>query len=130
MPVRARAAATAQRGIVEYIWGAVATVLAVVYTRLSRPAPRWSAAGYPHLATPISRLWGWLITRTSGVKVEIEGLEHLAGLRSYVLVSNHQSFFDSSRDLWLDAGGAALRGETGAGANTGSSDWRCAVRDT
>jgi 1-acyl-sn-glycerol-3-phosphate acyltransferase len=53
-----------------------------------------SMLGYPHLATPISRLWGWLITRTSGVKVEIEGLEHLAGLRSYVLVSNHQSFFD------------------------------------
>jgi 1-acyl-sn-glycerol-3-phosphate acyltransferase len=82
-------------GIVGYVWGAVATVLAVVYTMVLAPcAALVSVLGYPHLATPISRLWGWLITRTSGVKVEIEGLEHLAGLRSYVLVSNHQSFFD------------------------------------
>jgi 1-acyl-sn-glycerol-3-phosphate acyltransferase len=84
-----------RRGIVDYVWGAVATMLAVLYTAVLAPcAALVSVLGYPHLATPVSRLWGWLITRTSGVKVEIEGLEHLAGLRSYVLVSNHQSFFD------------------------------------
>lgn len=82
-------------GAVDFVWGAVATVLAVVYTFVLAPcAALVSIVGYPHLATPISRLWGWLITRTSGVKVEIEGLEHLAGLHTYVLVSNHQSFFD------------------------------------
>ena len=84
-----------QRGIVDFVWGALATALAVVYTMVLAPcAALVSVIGYPHLATPISRLWGWLILRTSGVKVEIEGLEHLAGLRSYVLISNHQSFFD------------------------------------
>jgi 1-acyl-sn-glycerol-3-phosphate acyltransferase len=84
-----------QRGIVDYVWGAVATALAVVYTIVLAPcAAVVSVLGYPHLATPISRLWGWLIIRTSGIKVEVEGLEHLAGLHSYVLVSNHQSFFD------------------------------------
>jgi 1-acyl-sn-glycerol-3-phosphate acyltransferase len=84
-----------QRGIVDFVWGAVATVLAIVYTMVLAPcAALVSVLGYPHLATPISRLWGFLITRTSGVKVEIEGLEQLAGLHSYVLVSNHQSFFD------------------------------------
>jgi 1-acyl-sn-glycerol-3-phosphate acyltransferase len=84
-----------QRGIVEVIWGAAATALAVFYTAALAPcAALVSVLGYPHLATPISRLWGWLIVRTSGVTAEIEGLEHLAGLKSYVLVSNHQSFFD------------------------------------
>jgi 1-acyl-sn-glycerol-3-phosphate acyltransferase len=84
-----------QRGIVDYVWGAVATMMAAVYTMVLAPcAAIVSVLGYPHLATPISRLWGWLIIRTSGIKVEIEGLEHLAGLRSYVMVSNHQSFFD------------------------------------
>ena len=86
---------TPQRGIVEVIWGAAATALAVFYTAALAPcAALVSVLGYPHLATPISRLWGWLIVRTSGVTAEIEGLEHLAGLKSYVLVSNHQSFFD------------------------------------
>jgi 1-acyl-sn-glycerol-3-phosphate acyltransferase len=84
-----------QRGLIEFIWGAAATALAVVYTAALAPcAALVSMLGYPHLATPVSRLWGWLIVHTSGVKVEIEGLEHLAGLKSYVLVCNHQSFFD------------------------------------
>ena len=84
-----------QRNLIDFVWGAVATALAVVYTMVLAPcAALVSIVGYPHLATPISRLWGWLIIRTSGIKVEIEGLEHLAGLHTYVLVSNHQSFFD------------------------------------
>jgi 1-acyl-sn-glycerol-3-phosphate acyltransferase len=84
-----------QRGVVEFIWGATATALAVFYTAALAPcAALVGLLGYPHLATPISRLWGWLIVHTSGVKVEIDGLEHLVGLKSYVLVCNHQSFFD------------------------------------
>jgi 1-acyl-sn-glycerol-3-phosphate acyltransferase len=84
-----------QRGVIEFIWGATATALAVFYTAALAPcAGLVGLLGYPHLASPISRLWGWLILKTSGVKVEVEGLEHLAGLNSYVLVSNHQSFFD------------------------------------
>ena len=39
-------------------------------------------------------MWARMIIRTCGIKVEIEGLEHLRGLKSYILVANHQSFFD------------------------------------
>lgn len=83
------------RSIVNFLWGAAATALSVFYTMVLAPcAAIVSLFGYPHLATPVSRLWGWLIMRTCGVKVTIEGLGHLDGLGSYVLVSNHQSFFD------------------------------------
>jgi len=84
-----------QRGIIDFVWGAAATALSVLYTAvLGCCAALVSLLGYPHLVTPISRLWGRLIMGTCGVKVEIEGLEHLASLSSYVLVCNHQSFFD------------------------------------
>jgi 1-acyl-sn-glycerol-3-phosphate acyltransferase len=53
-----------------------------------------AAIGKPHAVTPLSRLWGRLLIRTCSVKVRIEGLENLAGLKTYTLVSNHQSFFD------------------------------------
>ena len=46
------------------------------------------------MSTLVTRAWGRGIITVSGIKVKIEGLENLAGLKSYVLVSNHQSFFD------------------------------------
>jgi 1-acyl-sn-glycerol-3-phosphate acyltransferase len=48
----------------------------------------------PHWVTLVTRAWGRGIIGVCGIKVEIEGLENLAGLKSYVLVANHQSFFD------------------------------------
>jgi 1-acyl-sn-glycerol-3-phosphate acyltransferase len=88
-------APSSKRGLVDLVWGAVATALSALYTAiLACCAAIVSLFGHPHLVTPVSRLWGSLIMRTCGVKVEIDGLEHLAGLDSYVLVSNHQSFFD------------------------------------
>ena len=41
-----------------------------------------------------ARAWSWLILKTTGVAVEIEGLEHLDRSRSYVFASNHQSIYD------------------------------------
>ena len=41
-----------------------------------------------------ARAWSWLILKTTGVRVRVSGLEHLAGLRSCVLASNHQSIYD------------------------------------
>ncbi len=77
------------------VWGAVATLLAVLYTVLLGPGAAVAAAlGMHRGASAISRFWGWLIIKTCGVKVDIEGLEHLRDLKSYVLVCNHQSFFD------------------------------------
>jgi 1-acyl-sn-glycerol-3-phosphate acyltransferase len=41
-----------------------------------------------------ARAWAWLILKTSGVKVDVRGLEHIDPSRSYVFASNHQSIYD------------------------------------
>jgi 1-acyl-sn-glycerol-3-phosphate acyltransferase len=88
-------APAAARGPFIFVWGAIATLLSVIYTAILGPCAAIAAAlERPHAVTVVSRLWGRLIIRTCGVKLQIEGLENLAGLDSCVLVSNHQSFFD------------------------------------
>jgi 1-acyl-sn-glycerol-3-phosphate acyltransferase len=77
-------------------WGIVATAASVLYTfMVCAPSAAIAARmGSFQAASNISRAWGRLIIRMCGIKVEVEGLENLRGLKSYVLVSNHQSFFD------------------------------------
>ena len=41
-----------------------------------------------------ARAWSWLILKTTGVRVEVEGLERLDPARSYVFAANHQSIYD------------------------------------
>jgi 1-acyl-sn-glycerol-3-phosphate acyltransferase len=41
-----------------------------------------------------ARAWSWLILATTGVRVEVRGLEHLTPLATYVFVANHQSIYD------------------------------------
>jgi 1-acyl-sn-glycerol-3-phosphate acyltransferase len=41
-----------------------------------------------------ARAWAWLILRTTGVRVEVRGLDHLDLHNSYVFASNHQSIYD------------------------------------
>jgi 1-acyl-sn-glycerol-3-phosphate acyltransferase len=41
-----------------------------------------------------ARAWSWLILKTTGVTVRIEGLERLDPRRSYVFAANHQSIYD------------------------------------
>jgi 1-acyl-sn-glycerol-3-phosphate acyltransferase len=41
-----------------------------------------------------ARAWAWLILRTTGVRVDVRGLEHIDAHRSYVFASNHQSIYD------------------------------------
>jgi 1-acyl-sn-glycerol-3-phosphate acyltransferase len=77
------------------LWGIVATVLSVLYTAvLVIPAALFAPVRRGHWVTPIMRLWVWLIFRTCGITAEVDGLEHLAGLDSFILVSNHQSLLD------------------------------------
>jgi len=77
------------------IWGGAATGLSVLYTIILAPFAAITARlGLHKSCSFISRWWAWLIIRTCGITVEIEGLENLRGLKSYILVSNHQSFFD------------------------------------
>jgi 1-acyl-sn-glycerol-3-phosphate acyltransferase len=91
----ANAAAAPRGGLVTRLWGVVATLLSVLYTAVLLI---FAAAAAPfrrgHWVTPIMRLWCWLIFHTCGITAEVEGLEHLAGLDSCILVSNHQSLID------------------------------------
>jgi 1-acyl-sn-glycerol-3-phosphate acyltransferase len=41
-----------------------------------------------------ARAWSWLILRTTGVQVAVEGLDRLDPGRSYVFAANHQSIYD------------------------------------
>jgi len=89
-------------GLVTRLWGVVATVLSVLYTAVLVIAAALAAPlKRGHWVTPIMRLWCWLIFHTCGITAEVEGLEHLAGLDSVILVSNHQSLFDILAVLYL-----------------------------
>lgn len=41
-----------------------------------------------------ARAWSWLILKTTGVTVRVDGLERLDPARSYVFAANHQSVYD------------------------------------
>lgn len=77
------------------LWGVVATLLALLYTAilsLACLAVCFIAEG--HWVSALSRLWAWLIIRTCGIHVEVEGIENIKSLDEVVFVSNHKSLFD------------------------------------
>jgi 1-acyl-sn-glycerol-3-phosphate acyltransferase len=41
-----------------------------------------------------ARAWSWLILKTTGVTVQVTGLERLDRSRSYIFAANHQSIYD------------------------------------
>lgn len=47
-----------------------------------------------------ARTWSWLILATTGVEVDVHGLERLQPGRTYVFVSNHQSIYDIPVIFW------------------------------
>jgi 1-acyl-sn-glycerol-3-phosphate acyltransferase len=47
-----------------------------------------------HAAHTCARVWSWLILATTGVAVDVRGLERLRPGATYVFVANHQSIFD------------------------------------
>jgi 1-acyl-sn-glycerol-3-phosphate acyltransferase len=53
-----------------------------------------------HFAHRCARAWSWLILATTGVTVEVEGLDRLEPGRTYVFVSNHQSIYDIPVIFW------------------------------
>jgi 1-acyl-sn-glycerol-3-phosphate acyltransferase len=42
-----------------------------------------------------ARAWSWLILKTTGVRVRVEGLDRITPGATYVFVSNHQSIYDT-----------------------------------
>lgn len=81
--------------LVKSVWGAAGSAMGLIYTIVLAPcAAVLGRLGFHKATSGISRFWARLIIHTCGIKVEVEGLENLRGLKSYVLVTNHQSFFD------------------------------------
>ncbi|MBI1873506.1 MAG: 1-acyl-sn-glycerol-3-phosphate acyltransferase [Acidobacteria bacterium] len=57
-------------------------------------------AGSGSFAHGCARLWSWLILATTGVEVEVHGLERLKSKTTYIFVSNHQSIYDIPVIFW------------------------------
>jgi len=66
-------------GIVTAVLGTVAVVVGLVSQRA---------------AARVSHFWGRMCLRIAGVPVAVEGLNHLAGGESYVIMANHESSLD------------------------------------
>jgi len=47
-----------------------------------------------YFAHDCARAWSWLILKTTGVRVALEGLERIEPGKTYIFVSNHQSIYD------------------------------------
>ena len=67
-------------------------VYTVVLGTLSLASSVFDRRGY--FAHKCARAWSWLILATTGVSVEVDGLERLEPGRAYIFVSNHQSIYD------------------------------------
>ena len=47
-----------------------------------------------NISQKIARLWGKVILKLLGIKVSVDGLENLDPSKSFLITSNHQSYFD------------------------------------
>lgn len=47
-----------------------------------------------HFAHGCARAWSWLILATTGVSVDVRGLDQLVRGKTYIFVANHQSIYD------------------------------------
>ncbi len=73
-------------------------VYTIVLGILSIGSSVFDRRGY--FAHGCARLWSWLILATTGVDVEVEGLDRLERGRTYVFVANHQSIYDIPVIFW------------------------------
>jgi 1-acyl-sn-glycerol-3-phosphate acyltransferase len=48
-----------------------------------------------YFAHRCARAWSWLILKTTGVRVTVEGMDRITPGTTYVFVSNHQSIYDT-----------------------------------
>ena len=68
------------------------SVYTVVLGAVSLVSSLFDRRGY--FAHRCARAWSWLILKTTGVRVAVEGLERITPGTTYVFVSNHQSIYD------------------------------------
>jgi 1-acyl-sn-glycerol-3-phosphate acyltransferase len=70
----------------------VITLLSIVLGTTAVVARLFDPTG--NTSHKVSALWARLLCLWNGVRVEVEGLEHLHADRAQVFLANHQSFFD------------------------------------
>ncbi|HEY6360621.1 MAG TPA: lysophospholipid acyltransferase family protein, partial [Vicinamibacterales bacterium] len=70
----------------------------IVLGTLSLGSSLFEKRGY--FAHRCARQWSRLILKTTGVKVEVVGLDRLEPARTYVFVANHQSIYDIPILFW------------------------------
>ncbi|HEY3383435.1 MAG TPA: lysophospholipid acyltransferase family protein [Vicinamibacterales bacterium] len=73
-------------------------VYSIVLGTLSIASSLFDRTGF--FAHRCARAWSWLILRTTGVEVELHGLERLSPGTTYIFVSNHQSIYDIPIIFW------------------------------
>lgn len=69
------------------------TLYTIVLGAASIVSSLFDRRGY--FAHRCARAWSWLILKTTGVRVAVEGLERITPGTTYVFVSNHQSIYDT-----------------------------------
>ena len=69
------------------------TVYTIVLGAASIVSSVFDRRGY--FAHGCARAWSWLILKTTGVRVTVEGLDRIQPGKTYVFVSNHQSIYDT-----------------------------------
>jgi 1-acyl-sn-glycerol-3-phosphate acyltransferase len=69
------------------------TLYTIVLGAASIVSSLFDRRGY--FAHGCARAWSWLILKTTGVRVTVEGLERITPATTYVFVSNHQSIYDT-----------------------------------
>jgi 1-acyl-sn-glycerol-3-phosphate acyltransferase len=69
------------------------SVYTIVLGAASIVSSLFESRGY--FAHHCARAWSWLILKTTGVRVTVEGLERITPGTTYVFVSNHQSIYDT-----------------------------------
>jgi len=74
------------------------SVYTIVLGTLSIGSSLFERRGY--FAHWCARTWSRLILRTTGVRVDVRGLERLVPGRTYVFVANHQSIYDIPILFW------------------------------
>jgi len=74
------------------------TLYTIVLGTLSLGSSLFEKRGY--FAHWCARTWSRLILKTTGVTVDVQGLERLVPGRTYVFVANHQSIYDIPILFW------------------------------
>jgi 1-acyl-sn-glycerol-3-phosphate acyltransferase len=74
------------------------TVYTIVLGAASIVSSLFDRRGY--FAHRCARWWSWLILKTTGVRVRVEGLDRVKPGTNYVFVSNHQSIYDTPVIFW------------------------------